>query len=202
MGMSWLTTTVLTGAGTFAAKYVGSWLAQKLGERKWAKLEKKIGATTSLEAPPPAVFAPAPPTPAEQLELEHQRTKVKQVLIGAELLEAQNALHKLRTLIDEARSEAARQTANYVVERQRNDELQKQMAGLQAKHDELFQAGLKLKAENEYLRQEGDSNVSRDNQHPAPRDGRHIGGRLINPGIPLPPRIPGFSKGPKPSGGS
>jgi hypothetical protein len=194
MGLSWLTGTLGLAASTFIGKAVGSWASKKIEERRWAK-QYKLAGETKKDAPPPAVFAPVavPTVTLEQQELERLRIRTLQVTLGAEVTLANDAVHQIRNLLDDARTEIAKKTADIVVLRQ-------QLENLQKKYDELLRASEKLRAENKWLREEGESNVSRDDQHAQRPDGRHRDGRLTNPGLPPPPRIPGFGKGPKPSG--
>lgn len=194
MGLGVISGALVTGATAFIGRHVGIWVSKKLEERKWARIYKSTG-ETSKDAPPPAVFAPAavPTVTLEQQELERLRIRTLQTTIGAEVAEAQDAVHRIRTLLDEARTEIAKKMADIVVLRQ-------QLENLQKKYDELLKAAEALKAENAWLRTEGESSVSRDDQHAQRPDGRHRDGRLTNPGLPPPPRIPGFGKGSKPSG--
>src|SRR3954468_22256609 len=118
MGLGVFSGALLTAASTFAARSIGMWASKKMEERKWAKAyrlaeSKPEGAVAAPLAPAP----PPPPTQQEQLELEVQRTRVKQVLLGVELTEAQDAVHRIRELLDAARTETADRTAKYVVER-------------------------------------------------------------------------------------
>lgn len=117
--------------------------------RRIAKLYDKAG-NASPEAPLPAAFEAATKPSPPEVELELQRAKLRQVLVGTELAEAQHALHRMRDIIDQQRMELTNKSAELVVLRQANDEniaLKRTVAEWERKYRELAEQSMALREE-------------------------------------------------------
>lgn len=160
---------VLAGAGAVftGLKLLFSYCLTRLEKRKWQRTYEAVGPSVG-QAP---AFGPAvrePTAPSHGVEL--QGLKVQQVLIETQLAEAQQALKRLRTALDDAERELARKAAELVIAR--------------SMYDEVVDQAAKMKRENASLRTEAEINESRDHQHIAADQRGSIHGRDAYRGLP------------------
>jgi hypothetical protein len=169
MVISPILVTILGAAGGGAIKLLFSYFTKKLEEKKWAKSYDKAGETVKAGSPD-LVFqplaAPQPPPMPQALhpsfEAEQQSTRVKQVLIEADLISAQQALRRLRKSLDDAEIELTQKTGALVEARSMYEAEAKARAAEVRAHAETkrvlaetIKAATDLKKEYERSRMEG-----------------------------------------------
>jgi cell division protein FtsB len=186
MAISPIVGTLLAAAGGGLIKLLFTHLSNKLDKKKWQKAYEQ--AEIIKDSPPPQVFAPMaaqppqqppapPPPPANAYDARRQM--VQDMLLDAELSEAQFAMRKLRRSLDEMTHELAERKAELVIARSMYDEQRED-------NIKLINDNEKLKAENARLKKELEKYESRDRPTAAARDEHRVvrplaGGRVLPP---------------------
>ena len=188
----------IPAGGVIAKVYLWNPLMEWLAKKKMAKLYEAAG--TTKEAPPAPAFAPISKPADDEIQRELERVKIRHVLQGTDLAEAQQATHRMREIIDQLRNDLNSKNAELVVLRQRVDELTGKVAEGDRKYAELTSQSLKLREEYDRKLKEGGTDepaVTDDGRHSTDRIDRPVGHRRGPTGLPPPPRIQRRGKGPE-----
>lgn len=190
-------TPLLLALGTATVGGLGkiffSWLANRLSRKKWDKMYQASGASPSQGAPPD-VFQAVTKPPLSASTLDHvvdvTRTQAKQVLLEAELAEAQEALRRLRRSLDQSTHELTDSKAEVVALRTAKVELESAQRELTAHAEQLLE-------ENRRLRMEAEINEQRDRRTDLADMGRRRFAVDTRDPLPAPPGRKGLRKGDK-----